>query len=68
MKTQLPNVRAVAASVEGNVRLPETAGVPVRVVRVTGVAESWPDMRGVKLRAGRLISQKEHGRPRPSRC
>ncbi len=57
---QTDGVRAVAASVEGNVSLDADAGLPVYVIRFSGFEQSWPDMTDWKLTDGRWISEAEH--------
>ncbi len=75
VRTSVASVRAVAAGVEGNVRVADDAApaaaayaLPapaVRVVRVHGVARAWPEMRGWKMLAGRAIEPKEYDSAAP---
>ncbi|WP_416908380.1 MAG: ABC transporter permease [Polymorphobacter sp.] len=60
LRTRIADTRAVAGRVEGNVRLGETAATRLRTVRASGIEAPWPDMRGWKVTAGRLISEREH--------
>jgi len=59
------NVRAVAATMSGNVSLDSNAGLPVRITRVAGFLPEWPDIRGWQLRAGRLVTAREHAAGAP---
>ncbi len=60
VQTGVASVRAVAAGVEGNVRVADDAATAVRVVRVHGVERAWPEMRGWKMLAGRAIDTREY--------
>jgi putative ABC transport system permease protein len=71
VRHDVKNVRAVAAGVEGNVRVAAdeatrddvaaaSASVAVRVVRVHGIDATWPDIRGWKTSAGRSINADEY--------
>jgi len=59
------NVRAIAATVEGNMSLDADAGLPVRTVRLHGFQAAWPDIRGWSLASGRWISADEHANGAP---
>lgn len=54
LRRQIDNVRAVAASVEGNVSLDADAGLPVRILRLHGFEHDWIDIAGWKLQQGRM--------------
>jgi putative ABC transport system permease protein len=58
VRSQIANVRQVAAGVAGNLRV-DDASVRARVVRAHGIEASWPDMRGWKMVAGRAIDARE---------
>jgi putative ABC transport system permease protein len=62
---QTANVRAVAASVEGNVSLDPDPDVSVRTVRVHGFESAWPEMGGWRLAQGRWITAEEHAAGAP---
>ncbi len=71
-RTQVSNVREVAAGVEGNVRLddvvsasPVSTSASVRVVHVKGIEAAWPDIRGWKIGAGRAIEAPEYAAGAP---
>ena len=55
----MPDVTAVAASLDGNVSLARDAGTLMHVVHVNGFQVSWPDMQGWKLTSGRWITDSE---------
>ena len=69
VRTQIPNVREVAAGVEGNLRLDDDAqgasAVRARVVRVHGIEAAWPDIRGWKIDAGRAIDGPQYAAGAP---
>jgi putative ABC transport system permease protein len=65
LKQHIANVRAVAASVAGNVSLDDDADAPVRVVRVYGFESDWPEMVGWRLAQGRWITRDEHAAGAP---
>lgn len=60
LATGIKDVKAIAGSVAGNVTLDPDAGMTVRVARTYGFEPAWPDMKGWKLAAGRLITEREH--------
>ncbi len=57
--SDMPDISAMAASMDGNVSLAQDAGTLMHVVHVNGFQPAWPDMRGWKLVAGRWISDAE---------
>lgn len=57
---RVAQVRAVAPSIEGNLRVGETTTTSARVVRVRGFAETWPEMQSWKVIEGRLPTADEH--------
>jgi putative ABC transport system permease protein len=57
--SEMRDVTAVAAFMDGNVSLAQDAGTLMRVVHVNGFQSSWPDMQGWKLATGRWISESE---------
>lgn len=59
---RVAQVRAVAPSIEGNVRVDEAATTTARIVRVQGFAETWPEMQSWKVTEGRLPTADEHVR------
>lgn len=63
--SNIPNVRAVAGSVEANLRLDEAVDSRVRAVRLHGYQAAWPSMAGWRLRRGRLLSASEHATGAP---
>ncbi len=62
---QVANVRAVAGTLSGNVTLDAGTGLPVRITRVAGFGEAWPEIRGWDLLAGRLPTASEHAAGAP---
>jgi putative ABC transport system permease protein len=60
LKNSIPDLHAVAASMEGNVSVTRDSGVPVNVVRAHGFELASPELQGWKLGAGRWISEREH--------
>lgn len=65
LNKDITDVRAVAASVIGNLTLDSHPQNPVRIVRLYGFQAAWPDMQGWELIQGRLISAGEHQRAAP---
>jgi putative ABC transport system permease protein len=65
MLRDVENVRAVSASVSGNVTLDPTPDVTVRIARVHGFDAQWPDIRAWKISAGRAVSAAEHEHAAP---
>jgi ABC-type antimicrobial peptide transport system permease subunit len=61
----IAGVRAVAASVEGNLSLDAGATNRVRVIHAHGFEPAWPEMAGWHLVQGRWISAKEHAAAAP---
>ncbi len=62
----IPNVRALTATMAGNLTLDAVASdVPVRIARIQGFDASWPDIRGWKLLAGRMVTEREHAQATP---
>jgi putative ABC transport system permease protein len=59
MLSDIENVSAVAASMDGNVSLAADAGTLMDVVHVNGFQSNWPEMQGWKLTAGRWITPAE---------
>jgi putative ABC transport system permease protein len=59
---EIENVRAVSASVTGNVTLDPAPGVSQRIARVHGFDTHWPELHAWKLSQGRLVSASEHER------
>jgi putative ABC transport system permease protein len=57
--SEMRDVTAVAAFMDGNVSLAQDAGTLMHVVHVNGFQSSWPDMQGWKLASGRWISDSE---------
>ncbi len=53
MLAGLPDVTAIAASLDGNVSLASNADTIMKVVHVNGFQSDWPDLQGWKLSAGR---------------
>jgi putative ABC transport system permease protein len=60
LKTDVPHLRAISATMDGNVSLATDSGTLSNVVHVYGFQADWPDMQGWKLAAGRWISASEH--------
>src|SRR5690606_19922397 len=54
------DLRAVSATIAGNMTLDPTAGLSMRIARVHGFDAQWPEMRAWKIAAGRAISAAEH--------
>jgi len=65
MVRALENVRAVSASVAGNVTLEPTPGLTARIARVHGFDADWPEIRSWKIAAGRPVSAAEHKQSGP---
>jgi putative ABC transport system permease protein len=63
--TPMPNVRAITATMAGNVTLDAGAEVSVRIARLQGFDVAWPDIRGWKLLEGRMVTEREHGQGAP---
>ena len=60
LRSKIGDMRAIAGLIEGNVTLDAAAQTAsVRIVRASGIDSPWPDMRGWKLVAGRMISEPE---------
>lgn len=57
---EIPDVRAAAGSITGNVNVQNSPTRLVRTVRVHGFQPAWPEMEGWKLVDGRYISEREH--------
>jgi putative ABC transport system permease protein len=54
------DVKSIAGSVAGNVTLDANAGLAVRIARAYGFEPAWPEMKGWKPMAGRLLTEREH--------
>jgi putative ABC transport system permease protein len=65
MLREVENVRALSATVSGNVTLDPTPGVSMRIARVHGFDAAWPELRGWKISQGRLASASQHKRAEP---
>ncbi|MFK7829373.1 MAG: ABC transporter permease [Congregibacter sp.] len=63
--SRIPDVRAVAGSLQANLRLDQAVGSRVRAVRLHGYQAAWPEMAGWRLRSGRLLSAAEHASGAP---
>ena len=59
LKEQLAGVKSVAGSVEGNVSVDPAPGLSLRIARVNGFEEGWPDMQGWRVKQGRLPTAAE---------
>jgi putative ABC transport system permease protein len=59
------NVRAISATVSGNVTLDPTPGLSARIARVHGFDADWPELRGWKVSQGRLVSASQHRNAEP---
>lgn len=60
LRGETEGVRAVAASVQGNLNLDANPGMTLRSLRVSGFESAWPEIRGWKLLEGRLVDDDEH--------
>lgn len=60
LSEDIADVRAVAASLAGNVSLSESPNPLLRTVRVFGMEAAWPDMQGWQLLSGNLISSRQY--------
>ncbi|NKF24420.1 ABC transporter permease [Solimonas marina] len=65
MQHDVPNVLAVAGSIDGNLSVDPSSRAAVRVVHVEGFAPAWPDMHNWHLVAGRMVSDPEHASAAP---
>jgi len=65
MLREVENVRAVSATVSGNVTLDPTPGLSARIARVHGFDADWPELRAWKISQGRLVSASEHRNAEP---
>lgn len=66
LASDIDHVRAIAASVSGNVTLDANPGITVRTANVFGFEPGWEEMHGWTLESGRLISPDEHRAGAPS--
>lgn len=60
LEDSIADIRAIAASVAGNLTLDPTPNNPVRIARLYGYEVDWPDMQGWELVAGELIDEQAH--------
>lgn len=65
LKTRFPDIRAVAAAMNGNVSLAPDAHATVNVVHLHGFDPAWPGFQGWKLASGRWITEHEHAAGAP---
>lgn len=56
----VPNVRAVAATLQGNVAVEPAPGIVVRTLRIDGFEPAQPEMQGWTVKIGRLPTEAEH--------
>ncbi|MDT8398823.1 MAG: ABC transporter permease [Pseudomonadales bacterium] len=56
----IAHVRAIAASVAGNLSMDDNPGLGIRTANVYGFEPGWEEMHGWVLDAGHLISSEEH--------
>lgn len=61
----IENVRAVAATISGNLSVLGGQELPVRTLRLIGYQPAWPDIRGWQLVDGRHITAAEHASSAP---
>lgn len=60
LSTSIEGVRAVAATVRGNVSVDPTSGIVLRSLRIEGIGPALPEMRSWTLAAGRLPDAGEY--------
>ncbi|MFT4861399.1 MAG: putative ABC transport system permease protein [Pseudohongiellaceae bacterium] len=63
---QIADIRLVAGSVAGNITLDETINGSVRIARVYGIQDAWPEIQGWELLNGRLLTSREYENALPS--
>lgn len=65
LRNDISDVRLVAGSVSGNRTLDEFLAGSIRIARIFGFQQDWPEIQGWELLRGRWISVREHAAGEP---